>query len=107
MTNQHVLHFKLTQLRKSSIIESYYVLRTNRYEQNRKCRIFADNKAEFILIHPTGQHEIESLEAEYELLKTGTDKSLALISFEVKNWNEELSPWKAKQAFRHDLYISE
>lgn len=72
--------------------------------QSRKCRIFAESKAEYILIHPTGQHEIEGLESEYELLKSGTDKSFALVSFEVKNWNEELSPWKAKQAFGDELF---
>lgn len=66
---------------------------------NRKCRIFAENKAEYLLIHPTGQHELDGLEAEYEMLKVGTDKRIALISLEVKSWNDELSPWKAKQAF--------
>lgn len=72
--------------------------------QNRNCRIFAESKAEYILIHPTGQHEINSLETEYEMLKSGTDKNFALVSFEVKNWNDELAPWKAKQAFGDELF---
>jgi len=72
--------------------------------QNRKCRIFAESKAEYILIHPTGQHEIDSLEAEYEMLKSRTERDFALVSFEVKNWNDELSPWKVKQAFGDELF---
>lgn len=72
--------------------------------QNIKCRIFAESKAEYILIHPTGQHEIDSLETEYEMLKSGTEKDFGLVSFEVKNWNDELSPWKAKQAFGDELF---
>jgi len=72
--------------------------------QNRKCRIFAESKAEYILIHPTGQHEIDSLETEYEMLKSGTERDFALVSFEVKNWNDELSPWKAKQVFGDELF---
>lgn len=72
--------------------------------QNRKCRIFAESKAEYILIHPTGQHEIDSLSTEYEMLKSGTDRSFSLVTFEVKNWNDELSPWKAKQAFGDELF---
>ena len=67
--------------------------------EGKTCRIYASDKADYVLIHPTGKHETEHIEEEYKLLLSETQAKFALVSFEISNWNNELSPWKAPQAF--------
>ena len=36
--------------------------------EGKTCRIYASDKADYVLIHPTGKHETEHIEEEYKLL---------------------------------------
>ncbi len=65
----------------------------------RRCLIYAEGRAEYVLIQPTGAHEADSLADEYSLIKSSTDKNFALVAVTVDDWNRELSPWSARQAF--------
>ncbi len=65
----------------------------------KNCRIFAEGRADYILIQPTGEHESDSLALEYSLIKSSSNKSPALAAFAVDDWNRELSPWSARAAF--------
>ncbi len=69
-------------------------------ENNIKAAVFYENLfPDFILIQPTGEHEKNSIEEEYDLIKKESKLNFAFVVFEIKDWNFELSPWNAKQAF--------
>lgn len=66
---------------------------------NRVYAIYSDNKPEFIIIQPTEQRELGSLDKEIEHIKSLTDSPFALAAFEITDWNKELSPWTAPPVF--------
>lgn len=69
-------------------------------ENNIKATIFYENSSpDIILIQPTGEHEKNSIEEEYNLIKQKCRMNFAFAAFEIKDWNFELSPWNARQAF--------
>ncbi len=65
----------------------------------KQCRIWAEGEAEYILVQPTGQHELEALEDECRHIRLASEKNFAFVSIAVDDWNKELSPWRARQAF--------
>lgn len=75
------------------------MMKTELIISDRNCTVFGDEAPEYILIQPTGRHESGYTEQEYEYIKRNTGKMIALVSFEIKEWNIELSPWHARQAF--------
>ena len=67
-------------------------------ENNIKATIFYENSSpDIILIQPTGEHEKNSIEEEYNLIKQKCRMNFAFAAFEIKDWNFELSPWNARQ----------
>lgn len=68
------------------------------------CRIYADNAPTCILIQPTGEHELEYLDEEVSLIRQHVESPIAFVSFRITDWNKELSPWKARQAFGDDCF---
>lgn len=62
-------------------------------------RIFSDDKPNYVLIHPTGKHELDNISSVFDKIRSENDKRFCLASFEVEKWNAELSPWCAPQAF--------
>lgn len=68
------------------------------------CKIYTDDTPEYIIIQPTGEHELERLDEEVKMLRQNTDKQIAFASFRITDWNQELSPWRAKQAFGEECF---
>lgn len=63
---------------------------------------FGNTSADIVLIQPAGDHEIDNLEKEVELIRSMTDKDFMLAAFHVSDWNNELSPWKAPAVFGNE-----
>lgn len=63
------------------------------------CKIYADDAPEYVIIQPTGTHENEQLDEEIVLIRQNTDKKFCFVSYPIEDWDRELSPWKAPQAF--------
>lgn len=66
---------------------------------NKVCVIYSDDNPEFILIQPTDQCELESLDKEIAHIKSLTNSPVVLAAFEITDWNSELSPWTAPPVF--------
>lgn len=65
----------------------------------KSCTVFSAPTPQYLLIQPTGEHELSTLEKEVEHIKSLTDTPFVLAAFEVTDWNKELSPWNAPPVF--------
>ena len=65
----------------------------------RDCYRYKDSKAEFLLIQPIDEHDLEVLDQEVEAIKELYDKPFSLVAFMIKDWNQELTPWTAPPVF--------
>lgn len=61
---------------------------------------YGNPEADTILIQPTGEHEMASLENEVREIEKRTSKEFRFIATKVENWNDDLSPWKAPAVFK-------
>ena len=61
---------------------------------------YGNPEADTILIQPTGEHELASLENEVREIEKRTSKEFRFIATKVENWNDDLSPWKAPAVFK-------
>lgn len=71
--------------------------------QNRSCILFSTPSPKFLLIQPTGTHELETLEQEVSTIAESGAEFL-FVAFPIQNWNTELCPWQAKQAFGNEPF---
>ena len=64
----------------------------------RAVTLYTDDEPQILFIQPVDEHDMELLDAEIEAMR---DCALpfALATFEVKDWNRELSPWEAPPVF--------
>ncbi len=65
----------------------------------RECYLYKDSDAEFLLIQPIDEHDLEVLDQEVEIIKELSDKPFSLVAFMIKDWNQELTPWPAPPVF--------
>ena len=65
----------------------------------RECRLYKDFKAEFLLVQPIDEHDLEVLDQEVEIIKKLSKKPFSLVAFMIKDWNKELAPWPAPPVF--------
>ena len=61
---------------------------------------YGNPEADTVLIQPTGEHEMASLENEVREIEKRTSKEFRFIATKVENWNDDLSPWKAPAVFK-------
>lgn len=61
---------------------------------------YGNPEADTVLIQPTGEHELASLENEVREIEKRTSKEFRFIATKVENWNDDLSPWKASAVFK-------
>ena len=61
---------------------------------------YGNPEADTVLIQPTGEHEMASLENEVREIEKRTSKEFRFIATKVENWNDYLSPWKAPAVFK-------
>ena len=65
----------------------------------RECYLYKDSNAEFLLIQPIDEHDLEVLDQEVEIMKELSDRPFSLVAFMIKDWNQELTPWPAPPVF--------
>ena len=63
---------------------------------------YGNPEADTVLIQPTGEHEMASLENEVREIEKRTSKEFRFIATKVENWNDDLSPWKAPAVFKKE-----
>ncbi len=63
---------------------------------------YGNPDADIILIQPTGDHEQEGLADEAALIKEASHTDFRFIGYVVKDWNRDLSPWKAPAVFGNE-----
>lgn len=56
----------------------------------KECRLYKDCKAEFVLIQPIDEHDLEILDQEVEIIKGLSDKPFSLVAFMIKDWTRNL-----------------
>lgn len=71
--------------------------------KDRKCLIRMDQDADTILIQPVDDHDTEELEKECEAVSEASIP-YTLVTFPVKDWNRELSPWPAEAVFKGAVF---
>ena len=64
----------------------------------RAVTLYTDDSPQILFLQPVDEHDTELLDAEIEAMR---DCALpfALATFEVRDWNRELSPWEAPPVF--------
>ena len=65
----------------------------------RECHLYKNSNAEFLLVQPIDEHDLEVLGQEVEIIKELSDKPFSLAAFMVKDWNQELTPWSVPPVF--------
>ena len=60
---------------------------------------FGNREAKTVLIQPVDEHDLRMIENEAALIRESTGKEFLLAAFRVKDWNRDLSPWKAPAVF--------
>ena len=66
---------------------------------NRTCTIYKSEQPEYLLIQPIDEHDLEVLDNEVATIESLTNKFFTLVAFEIKDWQSELTPWKAPTVF--------
>jgi len=67
-----------------------------------KCYEYGDGNAPIVLLQPVDDHDLNMLQNEIAFIQERTSKAFRLISFKVRDWNKDLSPWKAPAVFGTD-----
>ena len=62
---------------------------------DRPCRIYGTDCAEYLLLQMTDEHELQHMDNEISAMAQGSAHSFLFAAVPVKNWNDELSPWKS------------
>ncbi|MEE1210525.1 MAG: hypothetical protein U0K60_10845, partial [Parafannyhessea umbonata] len=63
------------------------------------CVTYADENPRHILLQPVDHRDLDDVDREAQLLQDSCKAPLALVAFEVPEWNDDLSPWEAPPAF--------
>ena len=56
-------------------------------------------RPEWVIIQPVDDHDLQGLDEEVALLGNHSSTTFTLVAFRIRNWNVELSPWKAPAVF--------
>ena len=62
---------------------------------DKPCRIYGTDCAEYLLLQMTDEHELQHMDNEISAIAQGAAHSFLFAAVPVKNWNDELSPWKS------------
>ena len=63
--------------------------------ENRLCRIYGTDCAEYLLLQMTAEHELPNMDNEVASIAQGAERPFLFAAVPVKSWNDELSPWEA------------
>ena len=63
---------------------------------DKTCFLYGNPQSSHLLIQPVGAQDLSGgLEKEVACLKKMAGEDFLLAAFEIRNWNQELSPWEA------------
>ena len=60
----------------------------------KKCILYLNENAEYILIQPVDENDISVLDNEVKHIGENTDRNFSLVAFKIEDWNSELTPWE-------------
>ena len=55
---------------------------------------YGNPNASLILLQMIGDHDIEMIDHEFDLIQKAVSDELCLIACKVDDWNRDLSPWR-------------
>ena len=70
--------------------------------QEKECIVYREEEPEYLLIQPVSEYDLEGLERQIMRIQSESKKGFLYLAFQIKNWNEELSPWKTPPVFGKD-----
>ena len=56
-------------------------------------------RPEWVIIQPVDEHDLQGLDEEVTWLGNHSSTTFTHVAFRIRNWNVELSPWKAPAVF--------
>jgi len=65
----------------------------------RACTLYRMEAAQYMLIQPVDEHDLEGMDREVELIGELTGKAFSLLTVRINDWQAELTPWKAPAVF--------
>ena len=65
---------------------------------------YGNPNASVILLQMIGDHDIEMIDHEFDLIQKSVSDELCLIACKVDDWNRDLSPWKAPAVFKSESF---
>ena len=65
---------------------------------------YGNPNASLILVQMIGDHDIEMINHEFDLIQKSVSDELCLIACKVDDWNRDLSPWKAPAVFKSESF---
>ena len=65
---------------------------------------YGNPNASLILLQMIGDHDIEMIDHEFDLIQKAVSNELCLIACKVDDWNRDLSPWKAPAVFKSESF---
>lgn len=75
-------------------------MRKDEFElDNRRCTVYSGDEPEFFLLQPSDEHEADFMDHEAEMISESAGSEFILASFQVGEWDRDLSPWEAPPVF--------
>ena len=65
---------------------------------------YGNPNASVILVQMIGDHDIEMIDHEFDLIQNSVSDELCLIACKVDDWHRDLSPWKAPAVFKSESF---
>ena len=65
----------------------------------RCCMVYKADSPHFLLIQPVDEHDLEVLDNEVATITSLTRQPFSLVAFQIKDWQNELTPWPAPAVF--------
>lgn len=62
---------------------------------NRTCHIYGTDRAEYLLLQMTDEHELQHMDNEVASIAQGAAHPFLFAAVPVESWNDGLSPWEA------------
>lgn len=72
--------------------------------EDRPCRIYGADCAEYLLLQMTDEHELQNMDNEVSAVAQGSVHSFLFAAVPVKSWNDDLSPWEAPAAWGKESF---
>lgn len=65
---------------------------------------YGDPSADTVLVQPADEHDLAFVEKEVAAIRERVTEPFMLLAVKVKDWNRDLSPWKAPAVFGNENF---